>query len=709
MEPVGATASILTFVTVAFSATKSIYGALSAIKDGPEILDSINDEISQLQNILQRLSQVVSSTTRPTDRSKVEQMVKKCRDDLVGFEVKLRQLDVSGADGRRGQLWRKLKICFEEKELDRMRHSTIQDQQSSLITTQSTEILARIQQLQQSSSTATQSTEILNRIEYLQQTSPSATQLNDVLVSLQQLQQSMATLQISSTSAQNKIGSSGISSRVVELDDEDSSISQQTALDDTIARLIRLLEKKPSIVEFDDAQEIFEDLERLLHSVRDDVRSTNVGDWDEDRDADVSKEIKLFTGLLFSAQSLRVNQTAYEAQSCDPSTKEAERNGHRRQCPYSHDNKTTEETSACITKHYREWTYEHRHDINFSEVLLCAGADPTVELEIGYAFILYKLMFSTDIETRKMLYCTFRVSPFLFSDSMNQSLNPIASLCNAWPKTSAEDLNPEQERQIVDLMISQGYSLNLDMGRQSGLHGFFVNKPKSFSRVLERRDLLTYLISRGADPCRADLWGKTPSDFVYGDIYISGYDISRFRCNYPRRARYKNGYSREIFEELWRGREERCPYWNNEPWPEFSNEEAESAFEATLGQSLCTQCWLCFDDDYRSCDRCGICLLVFQYSCTEKLNPDHEHDSHCPRSRVGYFERSENDGQYHFRPKSCSGLDSDDEVSDYDNTSSSSDEFEDEHLPPDQAVTIHQGYDSEEIISDNESVGGVSL
>ncbi|KAF5230724.1 hypothetical protein FANTH_13716 [Fusarium anthophilum] len=322
MEPVGATASILTFVTVAFSATKSIYGALSAIKDGPEILGSINNEISHLQNILQRLLQVVSSTARPIDRSQLEQMVKKCRDDLVGFESKLRQLDVSGAHGRRGQLWRKLKICFEEKDLDRMRQSvgrhvqlltlylgTIQDQQSSLIATQSTEILARIQQLHQSSSTAAQSTEILDRIQYLQQTSPSATQLNEVITCLQQLQQSMATLQVSNMSAQTKIVSSGISSRVVELDDDNSPISQQTALDDTIARLMRLLEKRPSIVEFDDAQEIFEDLERLLHSVRDDARSTNVGEGDEDQGADVSKEMKLFTSLLFSAESLRVNQT----------------------------------------------------------------------------------------------------------------------------------------------------------------------------------------------------------------------------------------------------------------------------------------------------------------------------------------------------------------------------------------------------------------
>ncbi|KAG5813384.1 hypothetical protein H9Q74_003279 [Fusarium xylarioides] len=321
MELVGATASILTFVTVAVSATKSIYGALSAIKDGPEILSSIKDEVSQLQSILQRILQVASSTVRPADRSELEQMVKKCRDDLVGFEAKLRKLDVSGADGRRGQLWRKFKICFEEKDLDRMRHSvgshvqlltlylgTIQDQQSSLIATQSTEILAHIHQLQQTSPTATQSTEMLARIQQLQQTSPTATQLNEVLVSLQQLQQDMAVLQVSSSWAQTNVGSSGISSRVVELDDQNSPISQQSALDDTISRLMQLLEKKPSIIEFDDAQEIFDDLERLLQSVRDDANSSKVGEGEEDQDADVSREMKLFTSLIFSAQSLRVNQ-----------------------------------------------------------------------------------------------------------------------------------------------------------------------------------------------------------------------------------------------------------------------------------------------------------------------------------------------------------------------------------------------------------------
>ncbi|KAF5637789.1 hypothetical protein F52700_4491 [Fusarium sp. NRRL 52700] len=826
MEAVGATASILTFVTVAFSATKSIYGTLSAIKDGPEILGSVNNEISQLQNILQRLLQVVSSTARPTDRAKLEQMVKNCRDDLVGFEVKLRQLDVLGADGRRGQLWRKLKICFEEKDLDRMRLSverhvqlltlylgTIQDQQSSFIATQSTDILAHIQQLKQTSSTVTQSTEILNRIEDLQQTLPSATQLNEVLVSLQQLQQDIAVLQVSSKSVQTKIGPPTISSRVVELDDKNTPISQQTTLDNTIARLMRLLEKKPSIMEFDDAQEIFDDLERLLQSVQDDAQSTKAGKDGQGTDADVSKEMKLFTSLIFSAQSLRVNQTEpmNSFKATEPGVgilqqrkrKEMETSDNvftvittkrrskllptSQQAPYSElggwgflGNLTVKSKKKkkmiTVSVNRDQLLFDRFTSMlprvivsqvlpNNSHVFQVASQGSVQDLmrlivnnkaslhdhdENGWSLLHLIILLHTKHAVGNLAMLRFLIdagldvdevskddrqshssqTPFVLPGSPDQGDELIYSFCHAWAESLEEGINPKQERQTLDLLISHGYSLQTLNGGQNGLHGFFSNKTKSFSRVLERRDLLTYLISRGTNPCAADFMGRTPSYLAYGsmckpcsmsqsslmgDLWdtvldICGYNISWFRRNYPRKASYKNGYTRAIFEDLWRGREERCPYWNDEPWPEFSNEEVESAFELTLGQGLCTNCSLCFSDfQNRPCGDCGICLLVFQYSCTKKFEVDHEHNTRCPRARVGYFERFENDGQYSFRPKHYSNMDSDDEESDYDNTSSSSGEFEDEQSLSDQTATTGWGHNFEEIISEDESLGGVSL
>jgi hypothetical protein len=282
MEAVGVSASILTFVTVAVSVSKSIHDILSAIKDGPEIIGFLNNEISQLEAILQRLLQVASLTTGPTDRLELEQLVKRCKDDLVGFEAKLRQLDVSGADGRRGRLWRKLKICLEEKDLDQIRH--VVRWHVHLLTLHL--VIVQSRQLPV---------------------------LTYILPTLQQIRQGVAALQVSNTSAaMTQVDSSGISSRVTDLDDTQSNISQQTALDDTIARLMRLLEKRPCVVESDDSKEIVDDLERLLQFVQDGALSEMRGGGDGE---DVSNEVKLFTSLIVSAPSLRINQSG-KSTSC---------------------------------------------------------------------------------------------------------------------------------------------------------------------------------------------------------------------------------------------------------------------------------------------------------------------------------------------------------------------------------------------------------
>ncbi|KAI1011900.1 hypothetical protein LB503_004280 [Fusarium chuoi] len=109
MEAVGAGASILTFITVAFSVTQSIHSALSAIKDGPQVIRLLADEISQLRSILHRLNELNG-------------LAKKCKDDLSALNSRLESFDVATSDGRRGRLWRNLKLSFSEKDLDQIRH-----------------------------------------------------------------------------------------------------------------------------------------------------------------------------------------------------------------------------------------------------------------------------------------------------------------------------------------------------------------------------------------------------------------------------------------------------------------------------------------------------------------------------------------------------------------------------------------------------------
>lgn len=288
-------------------------------------------------------------------------------------------------------------------------------------------------------------------------------------------------------------------------------------------------------------------------------------------------------------------------------------------------------------------------------------------------------------------------------------------------------MNPEQERETLDLFIGRGYKPERSDPR-SGLRGFLGSWKKSFSKVLERRDLLIYLISTGEDPCDDNLPGPTLSYTAYGgmckpcslsqsslvgDLWdslldIHGYDFSRFRQDYRRIATYKNGYTREIFEQLWSGREERCPYWDDEPWPKFLNKKAQLEFELKLDLGLCTYCKHCLDQTC-PCHGCGVCLLVFLYLCHETSDPDHEHDRRCPRVRVGYLEECENCGRFEFRPKVDSDSVSDDRMTDHLDISKSSIVSGHRQSPSHKRVTECCYCRFEEISSDDESVGGAEL
>nr|CEG05099.1 unnamed protein product [Fusarium clavum] len=826
MEVVGFSASILTFVGAAITVSKSIHNTLSAIKHGPEIIASLSHEISQLETILQRLSELFSTTATPADRPGLEQLVEKCKNDLVEFETTLRQLDVSGADGRRGRLWRKVKFCLGEKDLDQMRH--VVRGHFSVLT-----IHLGIVQAQQA---------------------PLST---DILSLLQEVHQGVLSLQVSNASAViTQDNSFGTSPRVLELDDTQSDISQQSALDDTVARLMKLLEKKPCVVESDDSKEIVDDLERLLQFVQDEVLA------ERDKDKDVSSEVKLFTSLIVSAPSLRINQNgpmssfgatksqvaisqerkrkelhANDAVITVATTKRRERvlfvsedspadelYGREFRGSLTLKSKTKKkmvtlsvqqgqllfdrftsllprvivcnilpndspvfevastgsvedlmrlivESKASLDDHDEDgWSLLHHavgnlptlkflvqqgldateiaedkprvkgqktdplsiandydYDISFSEILLHAGADPTIELE-GHALTLFDIMTDiSGINPRNLLHQALVISPFVLPGTPVDSANLLYGFGEAWVSIPGEVFNLEQERKTLDILVSRGYDVNAG-NPSSGLCGFFKSEKRSFSKALERRDLLIYLMSRGADPFDLGLPGSTPSYEAYGSMckpcYMSksslmgdlwdtildllGYDIASFRQDYPRIASYKNGYTREIFEELWKGREEHCPYWDDETWPKFSNKEVQLDFESKLDRSLCGWCELCFDGSWDS-PSCGPNLLVFRYLCHEKLDPDHEHHYRCPRIQVGYIEECENCGHIDFRPKVDSDPDLDDGRLDYSNLSDSSNESGFGQSPLHRWVTECCYCRFQEISSDDESVGGAEL
>ncbi|KAF5267160.1 hypothetical protein FOXYS1_1970 [Fusarium oxysporum] len=283
MEAVGAGASILTFITVAFSVTQSIHLALSAIKDGPEVIRFLTNEIAQLESILQRLKQVSFAFIDDVDKSQLEGLAKKCKDDLAELDSRLKSFDVSTSDGRRGRLWRKLKLCFSEKDLDHIRH-VVQSHVQHLT------IRLHLIQAQQVSLTATQSTQILNYLE--------------------QLKEKITALQITSAATlvtEEKPPST--SARVTQVDDEEMDCSPDTPLDESINRLMRLLEKKPCVVESEDSEELLKDIEHLLECIRNDAEPAKSEGACQNCRQDVSKELALTANIILSSPSMMINQT----------------------------------------------------------------------------------------------------------------------------------------------------------------------------------------------------------------------------------------------------------------------------------------------------------------------------------------------------------------------------------------------------------------
>lgn len=206
MDPLSAGASVVTFIGLALSITKAIHDGLSPIKDGTDTIRSLKDDSAELRKILERLSLIPMSTT---DATELNGLVKKCSDDLTGFEAKLLRLDTSAANSRRSRAWRKLKAYFTDRELEEMQY-LVQGHIQKLT------LWLNVLQLKQSLSSEKQSTEILDAIQKL----PVQT-----------------------------AGEDSTRQRFVEL----NSMNRTSGPDHKISRLMHLLEEKPSVVESDDA------------------------------------------------------------------------------------------------------------------------------------------------------------------------------------------------------------------------------------------------------------------------------------------------------------------------------------------------------------------------------------------------------------------------------------------------------------------------
>ncbi|KAM7213377.1 hypothetical protein V8F06_011227 [Rhypophila decipiens] len=105
---------------------------------------------------------------------------------------------------------------------------------------------------------------------------------------------------------------------------------------------------------------------------------------------------------------------------------------------------------------------------------------------------------------------------------------------------------------------------------------------------------LSILLSRGANIHARDKFGSTCLDLCVStlegtsgpgdlcDVVLAdcGFDVAWFRLKFGirRRAEYGHGYTRQVFEDLWKGQEHLCPYY-------YDDEEAPATDEDSAGRS----------------------------------------------------------------------------------------------------------------------------
>ncbi|KAF4459111.1 hypothetical protein FALBO_14132 [Fusarium albosuccineum] len=724
MDPVSAGASVVTFITLAFSASKTIHNVLSSIKDGPRVIRDLGDEISQLQSILGRISQISFDPVDVNDVTELGGLGRKCADDMTSFESKLKHVNVSEADGRSGRLWRKLKHCLTEKGLEQMRQVIRGHVQ--LLT-----IRLTLMQTQQLSLSATQSTEILNL--------------------LQQLKHDVTTLHKNSVSAENSdMSPTGSGSRVVELNSSETMPSTDSTLTESITRLVKLVDEKTCVVESDNAEQLLDDLEHLLKSIqraeaaKDSAeKAVYSSQVDHSKSEDFSKELRLVTSLVLSAPSININQTGplrfltdipegtiIHQQRKRKTIEIADgvitwtSSKRRRKSPTLGDIEditrvrefwskivfkprntnhmlmlsvnqgkvlfdsfasmlpritvsnilpaeslvfklaaggriqdlirlVSEDRGSLNDHDTNGWSLLHikvlmarirtafhlaRERPDMAQILLNAGADPTINVH-GLASPISLIANQHSSTSDDILRQAFD-SPFLcYADSETLVTDSIfLEACDPTMEFEFGELDPPIHIKKLAFLLSRGYTVSdKDHFGHTCLLRFF-SSGLGYRLNQERwKDILVYLVQMGADVHATNTEGKSVSMLAYGQglcgscsgLYSSftgdlwdavldscGYAISEFRKLCPRRPLYIDDYTRHTFDKLWQGRENRCPYWNDDVWPE----DEAPWISINSDDKKCEKCYDCFKADRsgsgeRLCGCCGYCAAVLDCFC----------------------------------------------------------------------------------------------
>jgi hypothetical protein len=282
-DPVSAGASVIAFVGLALSSAKVIHDVLSAVRDGPRNVQHLADEVKQLQDILERITQLQVDRIGSTDLAELASLSTRCKTDLAEFASKLGRLHLTQDDRRFGRVWRRLKTAFTEKDLERMRDA-IRDYTAAL------NIRLTLLTTTQLSLSTTQSSQVLDLLRQLQA---------EVRGSLNSKDAEMCPSDVSPQAARSSIAQAS--------DEVDANLEQ------AVDRLIQQVKDKECTVDSDDGEQLILDLQTLLDSAREKELSPTTAHLERatstETPTNILKELKLASSLMLSAPSISINRT----------------------------------------------------------------------------------------------------------------------------------------------------------------------------------------------------------------------------------------------------------------------------------------------------------------------------------------------------------------------------------------------------------------
>ncbi|RSL86776.1 hypothetical protein CEP52_015711 [Fusarium oligoseptatum] len=116
MEAIGVGANVLAFVVLGIKSAKMAHETLSAIKDGPALVQSVAANFLQLHWILEQLLQCRAAASDPALHGQARQ----CCEDLDKLAKIIERLQVPPSEKATGKFWKRLKAAISENDLNRL-------------------------------------------------------------------------------------------------------------------------------------------------------------------------------------------------------------------------------------------------------------------------------------------------------------------------------------------------------------------------------------------------------------------------------------------------------------------------------------------------------------------------------------------------------------------------------------------------------------